>query len=100
MQRLEIPREVLDVFCRRHHVRRLSLFGSILTDRFGPASDVDILVEFLSGHVPGYLGLAMMERELSVLLAGRKIDLRTPGELSGYFRDTVIREAEVLYAPR
>ena len=85
-------------FCRRHHVRRLALYGSVLRDDFGPESDVDVLVEFEPGHVPGFFRLARMERELSESFAGRKVDLRTAGDLSRYFRDAVLAEAEVQYA--
>lgn len=82
-------------FCRRHHVRRLALFGSVLRDDFGPDSDVDILVEFDPEHVPG-LALVNLEDELSALL-GRKVDLHTPGSLSRYFRDRVVHEAQDQY---
>ncbi|MBI5488646.1 MAG: nucleotidyltransferase domain-containing protein [Deltaproteobacteria bacterium] len=94
---IQLPRAQLAEFCRTHRIRRLSLFGSALTDRFGPDSDVDLLVEFESGVVVGYLALAAMEIELSQSL-GRKVDLRTPAELSRYFRDDVVRTAEVQYA--
>jgi len=93
---LAIPREEIEAFCLRHHIRRLSLFGSILTPRFRPESDIDVLVEFEPGHVPGYFGLAGMEMELSEKV-GRKVDLRTAGELSRYFRDTVVSTAAVQY---
>jgi uncharacterized protein len=78
-------------------IRRLSLFGSVLRDDFGPESDVDVLVEFEEGVRVGLLGLAAMELELSEML-GRRADLRTPGDLSRYFRDQVLRSAEVQYA--
>jgi predicted nucleotidyltransferase len=84
-------------FCRRHHIRKLALFGSVLRDDFGPDSDVDVLVEFEPGRPVGLITLAAMEIELSALL-GRKADLRTPQDLSRYFRDRVVTEAEVLYA--
>ena len=93
---VELPRREIEAFCQRHHVRRLSLFGSILTPRFRPTSDIDVLVEFVRGHSPGYFGLSGMEMELSELL-GRKVDLRTPGELSRYFRDNVLSSAAVQY---
>lgn len=83
-------------FCRRHHIRRLAFFGSVLRNDFGPESDVDVLVEFELGHVPGLAFLAM-EEELSEIL-GRKVDLNTPGFLSPYFRDRVLSEAEELEA--
>jgi predicted nucleotidyltransferase len=82
-------------FCRHHHIRKLSLFGSVLRDDFGPDSDVDVLVEFEPGHTPGFAFIAM-ERELSEILA-HKVDLNTPGFLSPYFRDRILADAEVLY---
>jgi predicted nucleotidyltransferase len=91
-----IPKEQIAEFCRRHHIRKLSLFGSVLRDEFGPDSDVDVLVEFEPGHTPG-LAFFEMQSELSDLL-GRKVDLMTPDFLSRYFRDEVMREAEVQYA--
>lgn len=94
---IQIPRERLAEFCRRNHVRRLSLFGSILREDFGPESDVDILVEFEPGKTPGLFTMAGLEIELSEML-GRKVDLRTPGDLSRYFRDEVVRTAELQYA--
>lgn len=93
---LSIDRAQLADFCRRHHIRKLALFGSILRDDFGPESDVDVLVEFEPGHVPG-LAFLSMEAELSEIL-GRKVDLNTPGFLSPYFRDQVLAEAEIQYA--
>jgi predicted nucleotidyltransferase len=83
-------------FCRRHRIRKLAFFGSVLRDDFGPASDVDVLVEFESGARVGLIRLAGIENELSELL-GRKVDLNTPGCLSPYFRDEVLREAEVVH---
>ncbi|MDY7015719.1 MAG: nucleotidyltransferase family protein, partial [Cyanobacteriota bacterium] len=84
-------------FCQRHQVRKLSLFGSVLRDDFSPQSDLDFLVEFEPGKTPGFFKLVSMEMELSELLEGRKIDLRTPEELSLYFRDRVMAEAVVQY---
>lgn len=92
-----IPKEELAQFCQRHHIRKLSLFGSVLRDDFTPESDIDFLVEFEPGKTPGFFTLARMERELSEMLEGRKIDLRTPNELSIYFRDRVMAEAVVQY---
>jgi predicted nucleotidyltransferase len=97
-QHVQVIKEEIANFCRRHHISKLSLFGSVLRDDFRPTSDVDVLVEFESGHVPGLFGLARMERELSALLGGRKVDLRTPQDLSRYFRDEVMATAEVQYA--
>jgi hypothetical protein len=93
--RIAIARDQVALFCRRHHIRRLALFGSVLRDDFRPDSDVDVLVEFREGHTPG-LDFFGMEIELSELL-GHKVDLQTPGFLSPYFRDRVLAEAEVLY---
>jgi len=94
---LTFSKEKLGSLCRRYHIRRLALFGSILRDDFHPASDVDILVEFDPDHVPGFFRLARIERELSELLGGYKVDLRTAGDLSRYFRDEVLATAEALY---
>jgi len=80
-------------FCRRNHIRKLYLFGSALRGDFGPESDVDVLVEFETGHVPGFFRLFDMEAELSTLFGGRKVDLRTPQDLSRYFRDEVLTTA-------
>ena len=94
--KLTISAQQLEAFCRRHHIRKLALFGSVLRDDFGPDSDVDVLVEFEPGHVPG-LAFFDMEAELAHII-GRQVDLNTPQFLSRYFRDTVLEEAEVLYA--
>ena len=90
-------RAALASLCRRRQIRRLSLFGSALQGNARPESDVDLLVEFSSGAKPRLLDVAEIERELSVLLAGRRVDLRTAEDLSRYFRDEVLREAEVQY---
>lgn len=82
-------------FCRKHHIRKLAFFGSVLRDDFGPNSDVDVLVEFEPGHVPG-LAFFAMERELSEILR-RRVDLNTAECLSRYFRDEVLSEAQVQY---
>ena len=92
---VQIPRESIRDFCRQNHIRRLSLFGSVLREDFGPESDVDVLVEFEEGHVPG-LRFFALQRELSEIL-GRKVDLHTPGFLSPHFRSQVLQEAEVQY---
>jgi predicted nucleotidyltransferase len=92
-----IPTEKLRAFCRRHHVRKLALFGSILRGDFGPSSDVDVLVEFESGHVPGFLRLHDLERELSGIFDGRTVDLVTPRFLNHRIRDRVLAEAETAY---
>lgn len=95
MSCIPIDREKIAHFCRRHHIRTLALFGSVLRDDFRPESDVDVLVEFEPGHVPG-LAFFAMEEELSRIL-GRKVDLNTPHCLSRYFRDQALLEAEVQY---
>jgi predicted nucleotidyltransferase len=95
--RIKIDREQVTAFCRRHHVRKLSLFGSVLREDFRPDSDVDVLVEFEPDYRIGFLGMAGMEIELSGIL-GRKVDLRTPAELSRYFREEVMASAEVAFA--
>ncbi|MBI2166719.1 MAG: nucleotidyltransferase family protein [Candidatus Omnitrophica bacterium] len=95
--KISINQNKIADFCRRHRIRRLSLFGSVLTEDFRPKSDVDVLVEFEPGTSAGFIRLAGMELELSDIL-GRKADLRTPAELSRYFREEVLRSAEVQYA--
>jgi hypothetical protein len=95
-KKLIIPKEGVAEFCRRNHICRLAVFGSALRDDFSPDSDVDILVEFQKGYEPGF-GFFDMEDELSTML-GRKVDLNTPNFLSRYFRDEVIKSAEVQYA--
>ncbi len=96
--RISLPKRKLAAFCRQKNIVKLALFGSVLRDDFGSDSDLDVLVEFAKGHVPGFLRLASMERELSRLLGGRKVDMRTPQDLSPYFRDKVVAGAEVQYA--
>jgi len=94
---IHIEQQRLAGFCRDNGIRRLSFFGSVLREDFADDSDVDVLVEFEPNRVPGFLGLARMERELSALLGGRHVDMRTPADLSRYFRDEVLREAAVQY---
>ena len=95
---VSIEKERLAAFCRSHGVRKFAVFGSALREDFGPDSDVDVLVEFEPGRTPGLLGVAGMERELSDLFGGRKVDLRTLEDLSRYFRQDVLDAAEVQYA--
>ena len=95
---LNIDEASLRRFCEDHHIRRLALFGSQLKGKARPDSDIDLLVEFEPDDVPGLFGIAAMEQELSALLGGRSVDLRTPQDLSRYFRDEVVRTAEVQYA--
>jgi predicted nucleotidyltransferase len=97
IKNIVVPKEKIADFCRRHHIRKLSFFGSVLREDFRPESDVDVLVEFEPGQVVGLIRLAGMEIELSEIL-GRKVDLRTPADLSRYFREEVLQSAEVQYA--
>ena len=92
----KMPRDKLAEFCKRNYIRRLSLFGSAISGELGPDSDIDLLVEFEEGHTPGLFSIIRMEMELAEGL-GRKVDLRTPGDLSRYFRDEVIRNAKLQY---
>ena len=92
---ISLPSLPLAAFCRRHGIRRLALFGSVLRDDFTPESDIDVLVEFESGRTPG-LAFFGMQDELSRIL-GRRVDLNTPGSLSRYFRDEVLSEAQDCY---
>lgn len=98
MSRIAVDQAQLEAFCRRYHIRRLALFGSVLRSDFRPESDIDVLVEFEPDFTPGFLALAAMERELSPILGGRTVDLQTPHSLSRYFRDDVLRTADVQYA--
>lgn len=94
---IQVDRERIAVFCRQHHLTKLALFGSVLTDRFGPESDVDVLFEYDPEYVPSLFDVVGMEAELSEIL-GRRADMRTPGDLSRFFRDEVVRTAQVQYA--
>lgn len=98
VETLFMDRSALAALCRRHHIRRLSLFGSQLKRNARPDSDIDLLVEFEPGRTPGLLALAGIEEELSALVDGRKIDLRTANDLSQHFRDDVIVSAHLEYA--
>ncbi len=94
---IAIPKKEIEDFCKENHIRKLSLFGSVLRDDFREDSDVDVLIEFEPGQAIGYFRMAGMEIELSELF-GCKVDLRTPQELSRYFRQEVLESAEILYA--
>jgi predicted nucleotidyltransferase len=96
--RIKLPKGKITKFCKANHILKLSLFGSVLRDDFREDSDLDILVEFEPGKVAGLIGLSRMERQLSEILGGRKVDLRTPHDLSKYFRDEVLANAEAQYA--
>jgi len=94
---IQLDREFVAEFCRRNQIRRLALFGSVLTERFRPESDLDVLVEFEPDREPGFIGLARMQFELEAVV-GRPVDLRTPKDLSRFFREEVLRSAEVQYS--
>ena len=94
--KISIPKDKISEFCQRNQVRRLSLFGSVLRDDFGPYSDVDVLVEFEPGTRVGLIRFSGLEIELGKII-GRKVDLNTPGFLSKYYRDQIIAEADVQY---
>ncbi len=94
---ISIPKDQISAFCRERGIRRLAIFGSALRSDFRPDNDIDVLVEFELGRIPGLFGMARMERELSALFGGRAVDLRTPEDLSRYFRQSVLEEAEVQY---
>lgn len=96
LKNINIPGDKIADFCRRNHISKLSFFGSVLRSDFRPDSDVDVLVEFEPEHIPGFFRLHDMEEELSIIL-GRSTDLRTPQDLSRYFRDEVIANSMVLY---
>jgi len=98
MARPRLHKEQIASFCRERHIQRLALFGSALRSDFRADSDVDLLVEFEQGYTPGLFGIARLERDLSALCGGRKVDLRTLEDLSPYFRQQVLDEAEVQYA--
>jgi len=93
----KIPNEKLSQFCKTNHIAKLALFGSALRDELRPDSDIDLLVQFETGQAPGLMGLAKIELTLTGML-GRKVDLRTPTELSRYFRDSVLAKARTEYA--
>jgi uncharacterized protein len=95
---IEIPDTDIAAVCRRNGIRKLALFGSVLTDRFSESSDIDVLVEFQPRERVGFFRLADIENELSQLLGRRKVDLRTPMDLSRHFREEVLRNALVVYA--
>ena len=92
-----IQKEKLKDFCNKHHIQKLAIFGSAIREDFGPESDIDVLIEFEPGKTPGFFKLFDMEDELSSIFGGQKVDLRTPQDLSPYFRDKVQKSAEVQY---
>lgn len=97
--KIDIPIDEIRKFCSRNHIRKLALFGSVLTNKFRKKSDVDILVEFDSKHIPGLIRISGLEFELGEIV-GRPVDLRTPKDLSPYFRNDVITQAYHLYGKK
>ena len=97
VHRIEIPEAEITAFCRRHHIRRLALFGSVLRDDFRPDSDIDVLVEFEPGQVVG-LSILAMEQELSAILGGRDVDMVNPKYLNRRLRERILDSARVIYA--
>ena len=95
--RISIDRERVAALCRRHHIRRLALFGSVLTDDFRPDSDIDVLVDFEPGEVVGFR-IFDIEDELSQILGGHRVDLVREKYLNRRLRDRVLRSAETQYA--
>lgn len=93
-----VSKDALAAFCKDYGIKWIAVYGSALRPDFGPESDVDVLAEFEPNRVPGLIGLAGMELKLSALFSGRKVDLRTPNDLSPYFRQEVIDGAELQYA--
>jgi predicted nucleotidyltransferase len=96
MMNLTLPREQIRIFCKRHHIRRMWFFGSVLREDFGPESDIDVLVEFEAGARVTLFDMVDMQDELATLL-GRDVDLATPDGLSRYIRDEVLTQAQVIY---
>ena len=95
--KIDLPENQIADFCQKNNIYKLAIFGSVLRENFHAKSDIDFLVEFEKGHTPGFIRLADMEIELSKLLGGKKVDIRTPEDLSKYFRDEVISSSEVKY---
>lgn len=98
MNKLSFPinKKKINAFCKKYHILSLALFGSILTSHFQPSSDVDVLVKFEKKHIPNFFELVDMESELSSII-GRKVDLKTPNDLSPYFRKEVLSKAQIIY---
>lgn len=95
---IKIPKNRLRTFCKKHHIKKMSLFGSAIRDDFGPDSDIDILVEFEEEHTPSFFKLFDMEEELTDILGGRKADIRTKEDLSKYIREEVENNSVIQYA--
>lgn len=93
---IKVPKKKIENFCKKHHIIYLALFGSVLTSSFSSKSDVDILVKFEKKHIPHLFGLIGMESELTEII-GHPVDLKTPNELSRFFREDVLAKAETIY---
>ncbi|MBU1701166.1 MAG: nucleotidyltransferase family protein [Candidatus Eisenbacteria bacterium] len=98
MARVQIDKLAIADICRKYRISRLALFGSVLRDDFGPESDIDVLVEFEPGHVPGFFGLHRIEKEIALLFDNRRIDLLTFRSLNPRLKDQILAEAEIQYA--
>lgn len=96
-KKINFPKKKIVEFCKENHIIKLSLFGSALREDFNENSDIDILVEFDINHIPGFIRLANIQRRLSEILGNENVDIRTPNELSPYFREKVLQSAEVQY---
>ena len=94
---IKIQKQKLAAYCKKNHIKKLAFFGSFIRDDFDYGSDIDILVEFERGQTPGFFDLIRMEEQLSHFFKGKEIDLRTPNDLSRYFKKKVVSNAEVLY---
>jgi len=97
-ERPDIPKDLIQAFCRKRHIRKLSVFGSYLREDFGPESVIEFLAEFEKGRTPGYIDRVEINEELSELLGGYDVDLQTPKDVRGFLRDEIMAEAVVLYA--
>ncbi len=94
--KIKIPRDWIEGFCKDHHIMKMALFGSVLSDHFSDSSDIDILVEFDPKHIPGLFGIAEMRDELTQNM-GREVDLRTPEDISKLFRNDIIKQSYLIY---
>jgi len=97
-ERPDIPKHMIQEFCRKHHIRKLSVYGSYLREDFGPESIIEFVVEFEKKRSLRYFDWVDMHEELSELLGGLEVDIRTPHKLGHFFRDEIMAEAVVLYA--
>ncbi len=94
--KINISKQWIQEFCKTHHILKLALFGSVLTEHFSETSDIDILVEFDPQHIPGLFSIVEMKEELALHI-GREVDLRTPEDISKFFRNEVLQQSYLLY---